>query len=116
MNEIERAAVAEYPPLQRLIALKAAGGWFFQPIHCRGGLELVAGSRSWPDGWSDAIAIRDETDAKAYRCNPAGDQVWDSEGGLADVIDALAELPTPGAPGAPRLIIAQAQKIWTPGR
>jgi hypothetical protein len=38
---------------------------------------------SWPalerrvqGGWSDAIAIKDQNNATAYRCEPAGREVW----------------------------------------
>jgi hypothetical protein len=113
VNHLERAAVARYPELQRLIDLRQCGGWSFQPVQVDGHLELLTGARVWPDGWSDAIAIRDRGDAKAFRCDPAGGEVWGREGSLAEVIDGLLELPEPGQPGAPTLVKARAQ-LWTP--
>ena len=68
-----------------------------------------------PEGWSDAVAIANRDDARAYRCDPAGGEVWGREGGLAEVIDALIELPAPHEPGAPRLVKAIAQRLWAPG-
>lgn len=103
-----------YPELARLVELRHGHGWFFQPVHVRGELELLAGARVWPDGWSDAIAIRDLGDATAFRCDPAGGEVWQREGGLVDVADALAELPAPNEPGAPRLVKGTAPRLWTP--
>jgi hypothetical protein len=103
-----------YPCLQRLYELRN-DGWRFQSVLIAGDLELLAGARSWPDGWSDAIAIRDLTDAKAFRCDPDGGEVWLREGGLVDVVDALIELPAPDQPSAPRLVRARAPQLWTPG-
>lgn len=114
MNEIERAAVAAYPQLQRLIELRDRDGWRFQPIHLDGELRLLAGSRTWPTGWSDALVIRDVGDAKGFRCDPASGQVWTHEGGLVEVIDALMQLPPPDVPGAPRLVTGRGPTLWTP--
>jgi hypothetical protein len=68
----------------------------------------------WPGGWSDAIAIRDLTDAKAFRCDPAGGEVWKHEGGLVEVVDGLTDLPAPHEPHAPRLVKARAPGLWLP--
>lgn len=114
MNDFERATLLVYPELHRLIELKATGCWLFQPIYLTGGIELVAGSRAWPGGWSEAIAIRNINDAKAFREHPAGGTVWNREGSLVDVIDAMTDLPPPGACGAPSLVIAQTPSLWTP--
>jgi hypothetical protein len=70
--------------------------------------------RIWPDGWSDAIAIRDLGDARAFRCDPAGGEVWKREGGLVEVIDGLVDLPAPDQPNAPRLAKATAPELWVP--
>jgi hypothetical protein len=91
------------------------GGWCFQPVLVSGELELLTGARMWPDGWSDAIAIRDVSDAKAFRCDPDGGEVWQREGGLDEVVDGILELPAPYQPGAPRLVRGRAPKLWTPG-
>ena len=111
----DRAALAVYPQLERLIELRESG-WFFRPVLVDRELELLTGVRMWPDGWSDAVAIRDLGDARAFRCDPAGGEVWQREGGLVDVIDALADLPAPHEPGAPRLVKAAAPDLWLPRR
>ena len=108
------AALAAYPQLVRLIELRDSAGWFFQPVHLDGKLDLLAGARMWPDGWSEAIAIRDLGDAKAIRCDPAGGEVWKHEGGLVEVIDGLVDLPAPHEPNAPRLVKASAPELWLP--
>jgi hypothetical protein len=54
-------------------------------------------------------------DAKAFRCDPAGEVVWQREGGLVEVIDGLLQLPGPNESGAPRLVKARAPKLWVPG-
>jgi hypothetical protein len=114
LTTVDRAALAAYPELRRLIELRDGGGWFFQPMRVEGALELLTGWRRWPDDWSDAIAIRDLGDAKAFRCDPAGGEVWKREGNLAEVLNGLVELPAPNQPNAPRLVKAQAPKLWTP--
>jgi hypothetical protein len=110
----DRAALAAYPQLRRLIDLRDGGGWFFQPVQVQGELELLTGARLWPDGWSDAIAIRDVGDARGFRCVQLGGEVWKREGGLTEVIDGLVELPAPDQPNAPRLVKATAPTLWTP--
>jgi hypothetical protein len=115
LTTADQAALAAYPELGRLIDLREGGGWFFQPVQVHGELELLTGWRRWPDGWSDAIAIRDVGDARAFRCDPPGGEVWKREGGLVEVIDRLVELPAPDDPNAPRLVKGTAPKIWTPG-
>jgi hypothetical protein len=64
--------------------------------------------------WSDALAIRDPGDARAYRCTAEGGVVWDRDGTLVCVLDELLALPRADAPGAPRLVQAQ-RKLWIPG-
>jgi hypothetical protein len=115
MTEADQAALAAYPELRGLIELRDGGGWFFRPVWIEGQLELLAGARVWPGGWSDAIAIRDLGDARAFRCDPAGGEVWKHEGSLAGAIAALAELPAPNEPGAPRLVKARPPRLWIPG-
>jgi hypothetical protein len=116
LTTADRAALAAYPQLERLISLRDGGGWFFQPVQVQGELELLTGWRRWPDGWSDAIAIRDLGDARAFRCDPLGGEVWKREGGLVEVIDGVVELPAVDDPRAPQLVKARAPELWTPHR
>jgi hypothetical protein len=113
LTSADRIALATYPQLWRITELRGAG-WFFRPLLAETGVELLTGARLWPDGWSDAIAIRDLTDARAFRCDPASGEVWMREGGLVEVIDGLIELAAPHEPGAPRLVKATAPQLWTP--
>jgi hypothetical protein len=113
LTAADQIALATYPQLWRIIELRGAG-WFFKPVRIDGKLELLTGARLWPDGWSDAIAIRNLGDARAFRCDPASGEVWMREGGLVEVIDGLIELPAPHEPGAPRLVKASAPELWTP--
>jgi hypothetical protein len=103
-----------YPGLRRLLDLRTRG-WVFRSVLAEGELELIAGARTWPDGWSDAIAVRDVDDARAFRCDPDGGEIWKYEGDLVEVIDAVTELPAPDQPGAPRLVKAKADRLWVPG-
>jgi hypothetical protein len=116
VNRTEMAAVAVYPELARLIELRQSGGWAFQPAVVDGTLELLAGWRVWlMGGWSDALTIRSQNDAKAFRCNADGGTVWNAEGTLPDILDGLINLPKPDAPGAPRLVIGRRPTLWVPG-
>jgi hypothetical protein len=115
VNRLELAAVAAFPELGRLVELKTGSGWVFHPVVMDGEIVLLAGWRVWlAGGWSDAIAIRDRGDAKAYRCDAEGGEVWEREGSLVEVTDALIELPAPDEPGAPKLVKGRRPVIWTP--
>jgi hypothetical protein len=113
LTAADRRALAAYPQLGRVLELRGVG-WFFRPLLVEGRVELLTGARMWPDQWSDAIAIRNLGDARAFRCDPAGGEVWKHEGGLVEVIDSLVALPAPHEPHAPRLVKATAPKLWTP--
>lgn len=116
LSPVERAAVAAFPELLRLIELRRDCDWTLQPIRSVGGdVELVAGARVWPDGWNEAIAIWDTTNVRAFRYNPDGGEVWSREGTLVDVIDSLIDLPAPGEPGAPTLVKGRVNGLWLPG-
>jgi hypothetical protein len=115
LTDSDRAAVALYPELRRLIILRQDRRWHFVPNYRLGDVELLVGARVWrPEGWSDAIAIADHDDARAFRCDPAGGEVWGREGGFAEVIDSLIELPAPDEPDAPRLVRGPARRLWVP--
>lgn len=112
-SEIEAAALAEFPELQRLIDLREAG-WAFLPGFADGELIEVRGVHTWPGGWAEAIRIRYTTDAAALRIDPDGGIVWQCEGTLCEVVDGLLTLPPPSEPDAPRLVIASGPVVWTP--
>jgi hypothetical protein len=70
----------------------------------KGELDRLDAVCTWPDGTADAVMIKYVTDAAALRIDPDGGLVWNREGTLTDVVDALLTLPPPGTPGAPRFV------------
>lgn len=108
-------ALAAYPELRSLADLLDAG-WSFMPIQDTDGeLVEIRGVRTWPDsGSADAVMVRYVTDAAALRTDHAGGVVWQREGTLAEVVDGLLALPTPGSRLAPRLVTGRARTLWTP--
>lgn len=121
MNPLTDAeAVKLFPSLQHLILLRDAG-WKFLPVEDPGdpNAELDA-VRIWPAGWRDCIRVRDEADALGLRiCVPADKHtaptiVWERSGTLAEVVNELLVLPTPGTQLAPTLVIGTAPTLWTP--
>jgi hypothetical protein len=115
MTTAHRAAIEAYPQLGRLLDLKASGPWVFRLGKVGEALTVLLGYRVWPDGWSEAIAIRNDDDVRAFRCDSEAAEVWAREGTLAEVLDGLLELPAPDTPGAPRLAKGTAPKLWIPG-
>lgn len=107
------AALTEFPELQRLVDLIRAG-WQLLPVSSGGELVEVRGVRVWPDEWLDAITLRFTTDAVGLRRDRSGGVVWERAGDLADVVDGLLALPTPGDPAAPRLVLRTSTRVWTP--
>ncbi len=107
----ETDAIRAYPELARLYEFRDAG-WRFLPITDDDGqLEGFVGTRHWP-GHTDALWIYDRTDTLAVRLlaeapGARGGLVWQRSGALADTVAAMLELPAPGDPGAPSLILAQ---------
>ncbi len=110
MDEAELAAFAEHPELRRLAELRDRGGWLF--VHHPD--VSMMGFRTWPDGSGDVLIVLSLTDARALRREPAGGLVWQREGGMAEVLDGLLELPPPGDPRAPRLVTGIGPSLWTP--
>jgi hypothetical protein len=104
----------KYPELKRLVELRDGGRWSLQWQQIRADRGLLTGFRLWPGGWNDAFAVLDVDDAKAFRCDGDGGEVWGVEGSLTDVLDGLAVLPHPLAANAPRLVRARAPELWTP--
>jgi len=110
--EEQAAALAEFPELRRLMDLRDAG-WVFMTIVNDGEIIEVRGVHTWPEGWADAILVRYVTDAAALRCDDTAGIVWQRDGGLVEVVDALLALPPPSDPNAPRLVRGAAPKLWT---
>lgn len=116
----EADAIRAYPELAQLYTFRDAG-WRFLPITDDDGqLGGLVGTRHWP-GHTDALWIYGRTDTLAVRLladapGARGGLVWKRSGALADTAAALLELPAPGQPGAPSLVLARlmAPKVPTP--
>ena len=102
MSAVDDAAVLAFPEIEYLLLIRD-GGWRFLPQEI--GRDQLDGFRQWPEGWRDGIRVRSGTDALGIRTDPDGAIVWERSGDLAGVVNGLLALPTPDAPGAPRLII-----------
>jgi hypothetical protein len=114
ITEADRAAVAAFPELQRLIDLRGAD-WAFMPgKDGEGELRQINAVRPWPGGYADALRVRYTTDAAGIRCDHTGGVLWQRDGTLAEVVDGLLALPTPGSRLAPRLVVGRAPSPWTP--
>lgn len=102
----------EYPELQRIIDLCAAGWCFVPRVEC-GEMAELRGVRTWPGGWADALLVRYVTDARGVRVDHAGGITWQREGTLAEVVDGLLTLPAPGDRAAPRVVVGRVPTLWT---
>jgi hypothetical protein len=113
-SDADRAAVAAFPQLQRLIDLRDAQWTFLPGTDGDGELQQINALHTWPGGYADALRVRYTTDAAGIRCDHTGGVLWQREGTLAEVVDGLRALPTPGSRLAPRLVIGRAPTLWTP--
>jgi len=85
----DHPALMEFPQLGRLVELCAAGWVFLHIGNGDGQLTELRGMRMWPSGYADALRLR-------Y------------------VTDGLLALPAPHHPGAPHLVTATLERLWTP--
>lgn len=113
-DRVINAALAAHPELELLLRLDAAGWhWMPPPLDDEGRPVEIHGVRAWPDDPDvDALRIRSSTDARAIRMSPDGALLWEREGTLASVVEALICLPPPSSPYAPRLVIGSAPSDW----
>ena len=108
------------PELHALIKLRTAGFRLTAVRSGEGEVIRVDGIRVFPDpfqpeaDWVEIVAVNSGTDAKGLRQNPDDETVWIREGSVVDVVDGFLDLPKPGAPGAPSLVISRGEKLWTP--
>jgi hypothetical protein len=81
-------------------------------------------TRALDDLYMESVLVRSEDDATAYRTRMdesdasiygTGGLVWACEGKLVDVFGQLLELPDPGLPNAPRLVVPAPGTLWLPG-
>lgn len=120
MSDPIAAILATHPELRPLVELQQKG-WRLTPVVGDDRtVTRIDGMRTLPDpfnpevDWVEVVMVLSETDAKGLRQDPDGDIVWCHDGTLADVVNDLLELPKPGEPGAPRLVISRGQQLWTP--
>lgn len=109
-------ALRVYPVLAGLLAIIGAG-WRFTETRDENGITALTGVHGYPHMPTvmDAIKIVDEHNAVGFRVQHPDRMLWHREGGLADVVDALLNLPDPAAPLAPFLTIGSMPKqLWTP--
>lgn len=109
-------ALRVYPVLAGLLAIIGAG-WRFTETRDEGGTTALTGVRGYSHmpNVIDAIKIVDEHGAVGFRVLHPDRMMWVREGGLADVVDGLLNLPDPASPLAPHLVLgATPQTLWTP--
>ncbi|MDQ3577559.1 MAG: hypothetical protein M3443_08140 [Actinomycetota bacterium] len=117
MNErvTEIEAVRRFPELAELVAIREAG-WNFHLLGGNDDLVGIAASRS-REQYTDALFVFDRTHIVANRLVSdayGGGIVWMKEGSdLQEIARELLDLPAPGEPGAPSLVI-RASSLWTP--
>jgi hypothetical protein len=114
--EVDDAAVALFPELKRLVALRESGAWKLAvEVDEHGAPQLVTGALTHVDGSRDILGVRSQSEVRAIRLNPVGELVFRREGSLVEVVDALLELPSPLHPRAPRLVLSAPPRLWVPG-
>lgn len=102
LTEVQRQMIAEFPEIKKVLPLRDCGFQFWFIV------QVLVGVREWPGGWMDHFHLRTDTDCWAARATHDDELVWERSGGLAEVVDALFELPAPGQPHAPKLVRAAA--------
>jgi len=119
MSEQTADTIALPAELNALVELRDAG-FRLTPVVTDGEVSRVDGMRVTADpfqpeaDWVDVIMVNSATDAKGLRQNPDDETVWLREGDVVHVVSGFLDLPRPGAPGAPSLVISRGEKLWTP--
>ncbi|GAB3371496.1 hypothetical protein GCM10027360_44230 [Amycolatopsis echigonensis] len=112
---------AEAAQVEQSLGELTRRGWHFMSVTDHAG-ELVelAGSYAHPDSdVVDTIRMRSPEDCLARRIvgNPraGGGVTWERDGDLFSCVADLLDLPAADARATPRLVIASAPQLWTPG-
>ncbi|WP_018686002.1 hypothetical protein [Actinokineospora enzanensis] len=104
-------ALRRFPELRILVELRDRA-WRFHLLTENERLVAVAATYS-TDSHTDAVFVFDRTHVLANRLVGDG-VVWMRDGSdLTEVVTDLLELPTPGQPGAPCLVI-RPTTLWIP--
>ncbi|MGQ0841017.1 hypothetical protein [Actinokineospora sp.] len=112
----EAAALRRFPELAELVEIRRAG-WDFHRLHDENGDLLGIAASHSKQRYTDAVFLFDR--AHFVGCRTVTDEddggvVWLKEGkDLQEIVRELVDLPAPGEPGAPALII-RASALWTP--
>src|ERR1043165_9628319 len=102
---VREYAIQEYPVLRRLVDTSHGVQWDFPPLLTSASQDLIAVWREWSEtGFIEVIAVVNYRNALAYRCNAAGDMVWQRNGDVEHVVDGMSELPPPGARATRNLV------------
>lgn len=114
MSDLVAEALAAHPELAGLMALNGAWRWMPPPRdESTGEMTELHGIRTWSgSGEVDAIRVRTATDAMGIRVDADSGTLWQREGGLAEVVNGLLELPRPGTRLAPRLVKRTRSGLW----
>lgn len=115
---VDRAAIAAFPELKRLVALRASTDWSLSVVFDQNRqFQLVSGTRSHVEGSRDDIGVRSDTEVRVVRHNPLGEAVVMREGSLAEMVDLVLDLPSPLHLLAPRRVLGGAAPgLWVPVR
>lgn len=103
-------------------ALKALVNRRFRPIQLP---DMMLFTFGHDEPFIDAVVVRDEDDATAYRSRvdegdvnfnamAPGNVVWWRDGDVPAVVDELLDLPRPDEPKAPRLVVPTPSSLWVP--
>lgn len=113
---VDRAAVAAFPELKRLIDLRVSTEWTWSVYRDPNGeVWLVAGARVHVDGSRDEIGVRSESAVRVVRFNPLNEAVVMREGSLGEMVDLLRGLPSPLHPKTPSGVVSGAlPRLWVP--
>ncbi|GGP86816.1 hypothetical protein [Saccharothrix coeruleofusca] len=108
-----RAALRRWPALLSLLELRGSGWrWMPPPLDDDGSPVELHGLRLWPASpIVDALRVRNDTDARAIRMDDEGGLLWQRDGDLVAVLDAVVGLPPPWHRHAPRLVIGSAPDV-----
>ncbi|GAA3040530.1 hypothetical protein [Actinokineospora globicatena] len=114
-NITQDDALRRFPELVHLLSIREAG-WNFHLLGENDELVGVAASYSRAQ-FTDAIFVFDRTHFLANRLladDYGGGVVWMKESSdLEEIVHDIRDLPAPGEPGAPSLVLASGS-LWTP--
>ncbi|SNR55727.1 hypothetical protein SAMN06265360_11011 [Haloechinothrix alba] len=111
----------ERPHIEALRRSVTAGFTFRHLYDSSGAVVDALYAQRWRAGVMDTFLVHGMHEAIAARYPAPGAQIepeplWHRSGTVAEVIDALLELPDNDRPGAPRRRLRAPDGLWVPGR